>query len=130
MALITEAQWRVDVGTAHVTDLTADDATTIAAVLEQASDFVQEYATAAGVTLTAGGLTAAMRRRVSVIASYYAADAKPEYRDAQGDNAYLRRYAGAKAELQEWADRIRSLSSDDVSEGPLVLSEDARGWNA
>lgn len=132
-ALITEAQWRDDIGTATVTDLTGDDADVITSVIAQASDYVAEFAVGAGVTLTAASLTDAMRRRVSVVAAYYAADARQEYRDAQGQNPYRSRYAEVTAELSAWHARQRQISTATPATapraaGPLTTSDRVRGW--
>lgn len=137
-ALITQAQWRLAVGARVVADLCAPDADEVSAgiiassiadeMLAKASDWVQEFATAAGVTLTAGSLTAAMRHRVAVAASYMAATRKQEYREAGGKPPFHVEYAQAEQELAAWADRVRSLSTDAPSEAPEVLSDEARGW--
>lgn len=129
MALITQAQWEVHVGAARVADLTGSVTARIDAALDAASDLLQEYATAAGVTLTAGTMTNALIRRCAIVASHYAADAVPEYRDAQGNGPYVRAFEGVKKELREWADRLQPISTDTPAEGPVVLSDDARGWD-
>ena len=67
MALITQSQWETVIGAARLVDLCDDDASgtadaaVVSAVLDQASDFVQEYAVAAGGALTTP--TSAMVRR-------------------------------------------------------------------
>lgn len=134
MALITQAQWETVLGAARVVDLCDDDedgaadAAVVAEVLDQASDFVQEHAVAAGALLTAGALTAAMRRRVAMIAAHFAGARRPQHRDAQGHAPYRVEYLDAVAELKAWASRTRDLSTGDVSTAPEVLSEDTRGW--
>lgn len=134
-ALITESQWASIIGGQQkIIDLCDDDgngtadSSVVTAVLEQASDFVQEYAVAAGAALTAGSLPASMQRRVGLIAAYYAASRRPEFRDATGNPAYNVEYANAVKELESWASRVRSLSTDTVSTGPEILSDDSRGW--
>lgn len=134
-ALITEGQWASIIGGAQkIIDLCDDDGngtadpTVVTAVLEQASDFVQEYAVAAGAALTAGALTASMQRRVGLVAAYYAAARRPEFRDAVGNPAYNVEYANAVKELESWASRMRSISTDTVSTGPEILSDESRGW--
>ncbi len=130
MALITQAQVEKIFEAADVTAFTGGNSTVIAELLDEASDWCQEYATAAGVTLTAGSLTASMRRRIAIRFLYTAATRKKEIRDDQGRAPYHVEHAQAEAELHAWADRLRSLSNDTVSEAPVVLSEDPRGWNA
>lgn len=129
MALITQAQWEAHVGTARVADLTGSVSARIDAALDAASDLLQEYATAAGVTLTAGTMTNALIRRCAIVASHYAADAVPEYRDAQGNGPYVRAFEGVKKELREWSDRVRPISTDSPYGAPVALSDDARGWD-
>jgi len=131
VALITQAQWERALGAngaAIVADLTGGNSTVISETLDQASDWVQEFATMAGAPLVAGALTASHVRRVAIAASYFAADGHPEYRDVQGRNVFHARYAQVEAELDAWAKRVRSVSTDDPSEAPEVLSDDARGW--
>lgn len=134
-ALITESQWASIIGGAQkITDLCDDDGNgtadplVVSEVLEQASDFVQEYAVAAGAALTAGALTASMKRRVGLVAAYYAASRRPEFRDAEGNPAYNVEYETVVKELKSWASRVRSISTDAVSTGPEILSDDSRGW--
>lgn len=133
-ALITQAQWETVLGAARVVDLCDDDddgtadAAVVTEVLEQASDFVQEFAVAAGATLTAGSLTAAMRRRVAMVAAHYAGARRQEFRDAQGKAPYAVEYETAERELKAWAARTRDLSTGDVSTAPEVLSEESAGW--
>lgn len=133
-ALITQTQWETVLGAARVVDLCDDDAdgtadaAVVTAVLEEASDFVQEFAVAAGTTLTSGDLTAAMRRRVAMVAAHYAGSRRQEFRDAQGKAPYAAEYAEARAELKAWADRTRDLSTGTVSTAPEVLSDDSAGW--
>lgn len=141
MALITQQQWEAVIGATKVATLcTANpdevddetvavaDSDVVAEMLSQASDYVQEYATAAGVTLTAETLTPAMRRRVAMVASHYAGSRGQRFRDAKGMAPYAAEYATVSSELEAWADRVRPKSDDTASEGPLVLSDDARGW--
>ncbi len=134
-ALITESQWASIIGGQQkIIDLCDDDgngtadSSVVTAVLEQASDFVQEYAVAAGAALPAGSLPASLPRRVGLLAAYYAASRRPEFRDATGNPAYNVEYANAVKELESWASRVRSLSTDTVSTGPEILSDDSRGW--
>lgn len=134
-ALITESQWASIIGGAQkIIDLCDDDRNgtadplVVSEVLEQASDFVQEYAVAAGAALTAGALTASMKRRVGLVAAYYAASRRPEFRDAEGNPAYNVEYETVVKELKSWASRVRSISTDAVSTGPEILSDDSRGW--
>lgn len=129
MALITQAQWEAHVGAARVADLTGSASDRITAALDAASDLLQEYAAAAGVTLTSGTMTAALIRRCAIVASHYAADAVPEYRDAQGNGPYVRAFEGVKRELSEWAARLQPISSDTPYDSPVVLSDTARGWD-
>ena len=136
MALITEAQWGVDIGAARLVDMldddssSATDAANVTAILDQASDFVQEFATQAGVTLAAADLTAAMRRRVSVIAAHYAAQRRPQYRDANGRAPYFAEYTQAVAELKAWVAGQAGLSSDDLAstEGSVSITNTSRRW--
>lgn len=130
-ALITQAQWERALGAnggAIVADLTGGDAAVIAEILAQGSDWVQEYATMAGVTLVAGELTASHVRRVAIACSYFAADGHPEYRDAQGRNVFHARYDEVSKDLDAWAKRVRSISTDEPSEAPLALSDEPRGY--
>lgn len=127
-ALVTQAQVEKALGADVVADLTGSDADVIAELLEQASDWVQEYATAAGAPLTAGSLTAAMRRRVCIAFGYFGTSRKPEYRSTQGKPPYSEEYAVCERELKAWADRVRPISTDEPSEAPSVLSDDPRGW--
>jgi len=134
-ALITQGQWAASIGGAQkIVDMCDDDLdgtadpAVVSAVLEEASDFVQEYAVAAGGALIAGGLTASMRRRVAFVAAYYAASRRPEYRDANGNPAYKVEYDTAVAELKAWSSRVRSVSTDPVSTAPEILSDESRGW--
>jgi len=130
VALITQAQWEARMRAERVADATASVLAAQTAALDDASDYVQEFATAAGVTLVAGSLTNAMVRRVAVVASYFAADGVPEYRDpGTGNNPYHARFRAVTAELKEWADRLQPISTDTPAEGPVVLSDDARGWD-
>lgn len=134
MALITVTQWKTITNAATVVDITTPsdedvtagiDASDIQAeVLEQASDWVQEFATSVGVTLTAANITAAMRRRVAVAASYYAAIRKPEYRNADGKSPFHVDFAIAESELTAWADRNRNISSDTAVTPPGVVTLD------
>jgi len=128
-ALITQAQVERIFEAADVAAFTGGDAAVIAELLEEASDWCQEFATAAGVTLAAGTLTASMRRRIAIRFLYTAATRKKEIRDDQGRAPYHVEHAQAEAELQAWADRLRSTSNDAPSEAPVVLSEEPRGWN-
>lgn len=132
MALITQSQWETVIGAARVVDLCDDDASgtadaaVVSAVLDQASDFVQEYAVAAGATITTP--TSAMVRRIAMVAAYYAASRRPQYRDAQGNPPYHVEYMSCVKELEAWASRTRSVSTDDVSTAPEPLGDDQRGW--
>ena len=132
MALITQSQWETVIGAARVVDLCDDDASgtadaaVVSAVLDQASDFVQEYAVAAGAALTTP--TAAMVRRIAIVAAYYAASRRPQYRDAQGNPPYAVEYMACVKELEAWASRVRALSTDDVSTAPKPQGDDQRGW--
>lgn len=141
MALITQQQWEAVIGAAkvatlctvdpdEVTDETAAvaDSDVVAEMLSQASDYVQEFAAAAGVTLAAETLTPVMRRRVAMVAAHYAGSRGQKFRDAKGTPPYAVEYAQVTEELDAWAQRARSLSNAEPSEGPLVLSDDMRGW--
>lgn len=130
MPLITQAQVELVLGASVVADLTGSDATVISELLDEASDWVQEYATAAGVTLTSGTMTASLRRRAAIRFGYTAAARTQQYRDSQGRPPYHVEHEKAEAELEAWAKRTRAITTDDLSEAPVVLSEDARGWNA
>lgn len=129
MALITQTEWENHVGASRVADLTGSVSARITAALDAGTDLLQEYAAMAGTTLTAGTMTNALKRRHAIVSAHFAADAVPEFRDARGDGPYVRAFEGVKKELGEWAARVRSLSTDTLSEGPLVLSDDARGWD-
>ena len=128
MALITQAQAELSVDATDVATFTGGSASVIAELLDQASDFVQEYATGAGVTLTSGNLTAAMRRRVAIVFGYFAAARYKKARNAQGRAPYHDEYDAVVKELEAWMRRTRSLSTDELSEAPAVLSDTARGW--
>lgn len=129
MALITQAQAELILDGNDVAEFTGGDAAVIAELLEEASDWVQEFATAAGVTLTAGSLTAAMRRRVAIRFIHAAAARTKKHRDAEGRNPFHVEHAQVEVELQAWAERTRQLSSDTPSTAPEVLSDEPRGWD-
>lgn len=129
MALITQAQVEKILKTDVVADLTGSDSDVITELLDEASDWLQEYASAAGITLTSGTMTASLRRRAAIRFGYTAAARRQEYRDAQGRPPYHVEHEQAERELAEWAKRTRPISTDNASEAPVVLSEDARGWN-
>lgn len=138
-ALITQAQLEVVLGTGQVAALSdateplpdspTADATVVAAIIEEVSDWAQEHATAAGVTLTAGALTAAMRRRLCFVWGHWAGSRRPQFRDAQGRAPYHVEHAAAEKWMEEWGNRLRQTSDDTASEAPVVLSDDARGWS-
>lgn len=141
MALITREQWEAVIGAAKVATLCAAspdevtdetvavaDSDVVAEMLSQASDYVLEFAASAGASLTAGTITPAMRRRVAMVAAHYAASRKQTGRDAKGRAPYAAEYDAATAELEAWAARVRQTSADEPSEGPVVLSDDLRGW--
>ena len=50
--------------------------------------------------------------------------------DAQGRTPFHVEYEAVAAEMEAWSKRVRPLSTDAAYEGPVVLSEDSRGWNA
>lgn len=127
-ALITQAQWEAAVGAATVAALTGSDATVIAARLAEASDWLAEYATAAGVELTSGTITAAMAYRCAIRATYTAAQLQQQFRGQTGEVPFTKLHDQARAELEAWARRIRPKSDDTLSTAPEVLSDDARGW--
>lgn len=128
MALITQAQWEAAVGSTTVAALTGSDADTIAARLAEASDWVQEYAAAAGVVLTSGTITSAMAYRVAVRATFTAAQLQQQFRAQSGEVPFTKLHDQARTELEAWARRVRSKSDDTLSTAPEVLSDDARGW--
>ena len=130
MALITQAQVELVLGASVVADLTGSDASVITELLDEASDWLQEYATGAGATLTSGTTTASLRRRAAIRFGYTAALRRQEYRDAQGRPPYHVEMEQAARELEQWAARIRPITTDTLAEAPVVLSEDPRGWNA
>lgn len=130
MALITQAQVEIVLGATVVADLTGSDATVIAELLDEASDWLQEYATGAGVTLTSGAMTPSLRRRAAIRFGYTAAARTQQYRDAQGRPPYHVEMDQAARELDQWASRLRPVTTDELAEAPVVLSEDPRGWNA
>lgn len=133
MALITSAEWSRILTAARVVDLCDDDgngtadADVVSDVLDQASDLVQEYARRAGVTLTAP-CTASMARRVAMIAAHYAAQRRPQYRDATGRAPYAQEYDTAVKELTAWAQRVHQSSDAEESAAPEPLGDDLRGW--
>ena len=128
MALLTQAEAERSVPAADVALFTGSDADVIAELLDEASDFVQEYATAAGHTLVAGSLTKSTRRRIAVVFIYYAACRYKKARNAQGKAPYHDEYETVVQELKDWSKRLRPLSTDTPHEGPTVLSDTARGW--
>lgn len=103
-----------------VAGITAADIQT--EVLQQASDWVQEAAQRRGETLTSDSITAAMRRRVAVAASHFAAMRRPQYRDSDGRSPYHADFALVEAELASWSDRGREASNGAVVSPPGVLS--------
>lgn len=140
-ALITQGQWERILGAAKVATLcttnpdeVVDETTAVAdsdvvdEMLALASDYVQEFATAAGSVLTAEGLTPVMRRRVAMVAGHYAGSRGQRYRDDKGRAPYFVEYSTVTKELEEWGQRLRSLSNETPDTGPLVLSDDPRGW--
>lgn len=133
MALITAADFDRIITAARVVDLCDDDgdgtadAAVVSDVLAQASDLAQEYARRAGVTLTAP-CTASMARRVAMIAAHYAAQRRPQYRDAQGRAPYAQEYDAAVKELTAWAQRVHQTSDAAVSTAPEPVGDDLRGW--
>lgn len=136
VALITEAQLGLALTAARLVDLLDDDASggtdaaAVAEVIAQASDFVQEYATQAGVTLAAATLTASMRRRVCIVAVYYAAVRRPQYRDAQGHAPYYQEFLQVVAELKAWVAGQAGLSTDTLpsTEGSVAITTTSRRW--
>lgn len=133
MSLISEAQWRAIIDPPSPADsivdqLTGGDAEVISAVLEQASDEVQEYATEAGALLTAGTITPAMVRRVAVIATYAAALKDMENRNASGDVPYAKQYDRVVEQLEKWGKRLRAVSTDPLGEFPIAESDERR-WD-
>lgn len=126
--LITQAQLEAIHDADDVAHFSGGNAGVLAEAIEEASDWVQEYAAAAGVTLTDGSLTAAMRRRVASRVMHTLGSRRKEDRDGEGRAPYHLELAEAKAELEAWAARTRSLSTDAPSDDPVVLSDEARGW--
>lgn len=135
-ALITAAQLEATITAARVVDLCDDDGdgvadpATVSEVIEQASDTVQEYAVEVGDALTVGTMTAAMRRRVAIIAAHYAGSRRPEFRDANGAAPYLAEYKVAIAELEAWAKRTRDISSGapEDEDAVLCVTNASRRW--
>lgn len=140
-ALITQAQWERILGATKVATLcttnpdeVVDETSAVAdsdvvdEMLVLASDYVQEFAAAAGTVLTAAGLTPVMRRRVAMVAAHYAGTRGQRYRDDKGRAPYFVEYSTVTEELEEWAERVRPLSNQTPDTGPLVLSDEPRGW--
>lgn len=127
-ALITQAQWEAAVGATTVATLTGSDADVIAARLAEASDWLQEYASAAGVVLTSGTITAALAYRCAIRATFTAAQLQQQFRGQTGDVPFTKLHDQAVKELEAWARRVRPKSDDTLATAPEVLSDDARGW--
>ena len=130
MALLTQSQVEAVLTAAVVADLTASDSAVVTTLLDQASDWLQEYAVGAGITLTSGTMTASLVRRGAIAFAHFAATRTKKYRDAQGRTPFHVEYEAVAAEMEAWSKRVRPLSMDAAYEGPVVLSEDSRGWNA
>ena len=119
--LITQAQWERAIGAARVADLCDEDgdgdadSALVTDALEQGSSYVEEFADAAGVTLSADTLTGVMRRRVAMCAAYFAAERLPEYRDSQGHNPYRKAYETCTKELETWSAKTASDAAADES---------------
>lgn len=140
MALITQAQWETIIGpdevvslcALHAGDATADSGR-VEAALEQGSDHVQEAAVGAGGLLTADGCTPKQQRWVAIAAAYFAADAKPQYRNRQEVNPWTSQMAAVNAELDAWSVRRRNSSTSTAGHAPRVGSYNTsstrtRGW--
>lgn len=128
VALITQTQWEAAVGADAVAALTGGDADVITEMLALGSDEVQEYASAAGVVLTSGTITPAMRRRVAICCTYFASVRAQQNRSAAGKVPYTEEYGVVTRQLEAWANRTRPKSDDTPSTAPEVLSDDPRGW--
>lgn len=129
---ITHAEWAQLIGTAQLTQLgIADDATSLL-FRETASALIDEAALSAGVPipLATAHMTAAMKRRVAVIAVFNAADPKQQYRDKNGKNPFHDQRDTAVAELKQWVDGTRSTPGDDVDvvDGTCATSNPRRRW--
>lgn len=129
---ITHATWGVLIGTAQLTELGIADDSTSLLFRETASGLVDEYAIAGGATvpLAAARLTAAMKRRVAVIAAFNAADPKQKFRNAQGLNPFHAQREIAIEELEAWVKGLLG-SPGDVAESrtpSTSISNTDRRW--
>jgi phage gp36-like protein len=125
MAYLSSAQLAALMYSARLVDCTDDDGNgvadpaIVADVIERASGVMDGYFQASGlaVPLTGTAITAAVRHHVGFVAAHFAAQRKPEYRDAQGFAPYRQEYVDALA----WGDKIASrkmlLEGVDVAAG-------------
>lgn len=133
MALITQAQWETILGPDEVVSLCAlhagdssADASRVTEAIEQGSDHVLEAAVLAGVTLALGTLTAKQRYWVAIAAAYFAAHAKPQYRDRKEENPWTTQKRAVDAELLAWSERSRASSTGLVSYRPRASSPNTK----
>lgn len=124
-AYLTSAQLAALMYDARLVDCTDDDGddaadpAIVSDVIERASGVMDGYFQAAGldVPLTGDAITAAVRHHTGFVAAHYAAQRRPQFRDAQGNAPYRAEYLDAIAWAKDVAARRILLVGQDTAEG-------------